>query len=118
VRERISARACPAPTRSVGSTALDKGVIDGGSRKKHYPAYPAGKEITMIELVGSYFAVDAARSDATSALPNAPVVDDGRGHLVYVAGRETQGRVRVSTAGVLRRLADRVERQVPAGAVR
>ena len=64
----------------------------------------------MNELVGAYLAVDAANTVATSALPNAPVVDDGRANKPYVPGATAPDKVRYSTAGVLRRMADRVER--------
>ena len=72
----------------------------------------------MNEFVGAYLAVDAANTTATSALPNAPVVDDGRAHRTYVPGAPAQGKVRVSTAGVLRRMADRVEGRRLVGATR
>ncbi|GAB3228585.1 hypothetical protein GCM10027447_20900 [Glycomyces halotolerans] len=72
----------------------------------------------MNEFVGAYLAVDAANTLATSALPNAPVVDDGRANKAYVAGYTTRDKVRTSTAGVLRRVADRVERRALVGATR
>lgn len=64
----------------------------------------------MTEFIGAYLAVDAAHTTAHSALPNAPVVDDGRANKPYVAGATATDRVRFSTAGVLRRVANRVER--------
>ncbi|THV40080.1 hypothetical protein [Glycomyces buryatensis] len=64
----------------------------------------------MHELVGAYLAVDAANTTATSALPNAPVVDDGRANKPYVAGATAQDKVRFSAARVLHRMANRVER--------
>ncbi len=72
----------------------------------------------MNEFLGAYLAVDAANTTATSALPNAPVVDDGRANRPYVPGVTAQDKVRVSTAGVLRRMADRVERRALVGATR
>ena len=72
----------------------------------------------MNEFVGAYLAVDAANSTAHSALPNAPVVDDGRANKPYVSGVTAQDKVRVSAAGVLRRMADRVEGRALAGATR
>ncbi|WP_026931736.1 hypothetical protein [Glycomyces tenuis] len=64
----------------------------------------------MNELVGAYLAVDASNTEALSALPNAPVVDDGRANKPYVPGVTAQDKVRVSTAAALRRMANRVER--------
>lgn len=64
----------------------------------------------MNEFVGAYLAVDAANSEALSAMPNAPVVDDGRANKPYIAGATAQDKVRFSTAAALRRMANRVER--------
>ncbi|MFB9659121.1 hypothetical protein ACFQS3_13595 [Glycomyces mayteni] len=72
----------------------------------------------MNELVGAFLAVDAANTAATSALPNAPVVDDGRADKPYVFGVTRPEKVRLSTAGVLRRVADRVEGRALAGLAR
>ena len=72
----------------------------------------------MNEFVGAYLAVDAANTEATSALPNAPVVDDGRANRTYVPGVPAKDKVRVSTAGALRRMADRVERRALIGVAR
>ena len=65
----------------------------------------------MHEYIGAFIAVDARNTLATSALPDAPVVDDGRGDKPYVAGATAADKVRFSTAGVLRRVANRVERR-------
>ncbi|WP_030160990.1 hypothetical protein [Glycomyces sp. NRRL B-16210] len=72
----------------------------------------------MNEFVGAYLAVDAANTAATSALPNAPVVDDGRADKPYVFGVTGQEKVRLSTAGALRWVADRVEGRTLAGLAR
>lgn len=64
----------------------------------------------MNQFVGAYLAVDAANTEALSALPNAPVVDDGRANKPYVSGATAKDKVRFSTAAALRRVANRVER--------
>ncbi|WP_100448774.1 hypothetical protein [Glycomyces xiaoerkulensis] len=64
----------------------------------------------MNEFIGAYLAVDAANTTANSALPNAPVVDDGRANKRYASGVTANEKFRFSTAGALRRIADRVER--------
>jgi hypothetical protein len=72
----------------------------------------------MYEFVGAYLAVDAANTVATSALPSAPVVDDGRAEKPYVFGVTRPEKVRLTTAGALRRVADRVEGRALAGLAR
>ena len=52
---------------------------------------------------GFILAVQAAHRDATSAQPNAPVVDDGRGP------RQPVQNLRLAAARALRRTADRIE---------
>lgn len=47
--------------------------------------------------------LEAVRTEAQSALPNAPIVDDGRGEAV------TMNKVRGLAARTLRRAADRLE---------
>lgn len=56
--------------------------------------------------VGMIVALQETRDHLSSALPNAPVVDDGRGG----PKRPPRGApLRRATAGLLRRLAERVE---------
>jgi hypothetical protein len=53
--------------------------------------------------VGFIMAVDLTRREVSSALPNAPVVDDRK------SARQPVHNMRLVTARILRRAADRVE---------
>lgn len=92
--------------------AVDKGVIDERFIPEKSTIRRTRREGTIMhEFLGAYLAVDAANTVATSALPNAPVVDDGRANKPYVVGATATDKVRFSTAGALRRVANRVERR-------
>ncbi|GAA2330070.1 hypothetical protein [Dactylosporangium salmoneum] len=58
--------------------------------------------MTPVALIVS---LEAVRIEANSAMPNAPVVDDGRGR----GESATMTKVRGFTARTLRQVADRVE---------
>ncbi|QSB06719.1 hypothetical protein [Natronoglycomyces albus] len=65
-----------------------------------------------MEFYSSYLAVDAARRFAHSALPTAPIVDDGRANERFQQRMANRGRLRRTTASALHRMATRLERNV------
>jgi hypothetical protein len=64
---------------------------------------------TQMEIVGFVVAHDAHRRYTHSAMPDAPVVDDGRSPEALAKRRQPIQRLRLSTARTLRRAANRLE---------
>lgn len=63
-----------------------------------------------MEYYNTHLAVDAARRFAHSAMPDAPVVDDGLANARFDSRMANRGRLRRTTASVLHRLAHRLDR--------
>ena len=62
-----------------------------------------------MEIVGFVIAHNAQQRFVNSAMPNAPVVDDGRSPEALAKRRQPVQRLREAAARTLRRAADRVE---------
>ena len=62
-----------------------------------------------MEIVGFVVAYNAHQRFVNSAMPDAPVVDDGRSPEALAKRRQSVQRLRQTAARTLRRAADRVE---------